>query len=59
MQAAIANAPRPAPVQRVRKPVVVESGGPLMLVETRKDLSAMKLPFEQTAAEPADAAPLA
>jgi ribonuclease E len=33
-------------VPRERKPVVVLDEGPLVLVETRKDLSQMKLPFE-------------
>jgi ribonuclease E len=45
-QAAIAAQPRPAHVPRERKPVVVVDEGPLVLVETRKDLSQMKLPFE-------------
>ena len=30
-----------------RKPAVVVDEGPLVLVETRKDLSQIKLPFEQ------------
>jgi ribonuclease E len=45
-QAAIAAHPRPVHVPRERKPVVVVDEGPLVLVETRKDLSQMKLPFE-------------
>ncbi|MEI8265230.1 MAG: ribonuclease E/G, partial [Betaproteobacteria bacterium] len=49
-QAAIAAQPQPAHVPRERKPVVVMDEGPLVLVETRKDLSQLKLPFE-TAAE--------
>jgi ribonuclease E len=46
VQAAIAAQPRPVHVPRERKPVVVVDEGPLVLVETRKDLSQMKLPFE-------------
>jgi ribonuclease E len=34
-------------VPRERKPLVVIDEGPLVLVETRKDLSQLKLPFEQ------------
>ncbi len=49
-QAAIAAQPQPVHVPRERKPMVVVDEGPLVLVETRKDLSQMKLPFE-TAAE--------
>ena len=48
-QAAIAAEPRPVHVPRERKPVVIVDEGPLVLVETRKDLSQMKLPFEQAA----------
>lgn len=46
-QAAIAaeNAAR-ARAARARKPVPVIDEGPLVLVETRKDLSQLKLPFE-------------
>lgn len=46
-QAAIAAEPKPIHVPRERPPVVVIDEGPLVLVETRRDLSAMKLPFEQ------------
>ena len=45
-QAAIAAQPKSVHVPRERKPVVVVDDGPLVLVETRKDLSQMKLPFE-------------
>lgn len=45
-QEAIAAEPAPAHVPRERKPVVLADEGPLVLVETRKDLSQMKLPFE-------------
>ena len=47
VQAAIAAEPKPIHVPRERPPVVVIDEGPLVLVETRRDLSAMKLPFEQ------------
>ena len=43
-QAAIAADPRPVHVPRERPPVVVVDEGPLVLVETRRDLP---LPFEQ------------
>jgi len=46
-QAAIAAEPPVVRVPRERKPVVIVDDGPLILVETRKDLSQMKLPFEQ------------
>jgi ribonuclease E len=45
VQAAIAAEPKPVHVPRERAPVVVIDEGPLVLVETRKDLSEMKLPF--------------
>jgi ribonuclease E len=48
-QEAIANEPRPVHVPRERKPAVVIDEGPLILVETRKDLSQVSLPFEQNA----------
>ena len=37
-------------VPREPRPVVVIDEGPLVLVETRKDLAQMKLPFESGAA---------
>jgi ribonuclease E len=46
VQAAIAAEPAPAPLCREPAPVVVADEGPLVLVETRKDLSQVKLPFE-------------
>jgi ribonuclease E len=46
-QAAIAAEPRPQRVPRERPPAIVIDEGPLVLVETRRDLSEMKLPFEQ------------
>lgn len=45
VQAAIAAEPKPVHVPRERPPVVVLDDGPLVLVETRKDLADMKLPF--------------
>jgi ribonuclease E len=45
VQAAIAAEPKPVHVPRERPPAVVFDEGPLILVETRKDLSDMKLPF--------------
>jgi ribonuclease E len=45
VQAAIAAEPKPTHVPRERAPMVVADEGPLVLVETRKDLSEMKLPF--------------
>ena len=44
---AMAAEPKPVHVPRERQPVVVIDEGPLVLVETRKDLSQFKLPFEQ------------
>lgn len=46
VQAAIAAEPKPIHVPREIKPVVVLDEGPLVLVETRKDLRNMPLPFE-------------
>jgi ribonuclease E len=48
-QAAIAAEPRPAHVPRARPPAVVLEEGSLVLVETRRDLAGMTLPFEQSA----------
>jgi ribonuclease E len=45
-QAAMAAAPAPVHVPRERPPVVVIDEGPLVLVETRKDLSQVRLPFD-------------
>ena len=50
VQAAIAAEPKPVHVPRERPPKVVLDEGPLVLVETRKDLAQMKLPFESSAA---------
>ncbi len=46
VQAAIAAEPQPVRVPREPKPVVLVDEGPLILVETRRDLSELKLPFE-------------
>lgn len=48
VQEAIAQEPKPVHVPRERKPAVVLDEGPLILVETRKDLSQITLPFEAT-----------
>ena len=45
VQAAIAAEPKPVHVPRERPPAVVIHEGPLVLVETRKDLKDMNLPF--------------
>lgn len=47
VQAAIAAEPAPVRVPREPKPPVALDEGPLVLVETRKDLRDMTLPFEQ------------
>ncbi len=47
VQQAMASEPKPIHVPRLPRPRVVIDEGPLVLVETRKDLSQMKLPFEQ------------
>jgi ribonuclease E len=46
---AMANEPKPVHVPRERKAVAPPDEGPLVLVETRKDLSQFKLPFETAA----------
>lgn len=48
VQAAIAAEPRPVRVPRERPAPIVIDEGPLVLVETKRDLSDLKLPFEQT-----------
>ena len=45
VQAAIAAEPKPIHVPRERATAVVADEGPLVLVETRRDLRDMKLPF--------------
>ena len=46
VQADIAAEPQPVHVPREPKPVVLVDEGPLVLVETRKDLRDVSLPFE-------------
>ena len=46
VQAAIAAEPRPVHVPRERPPAPVIDQSPLMMVETKRDLAEMKLPFE-------------
>ena len=46
IQAAIAAEPKPIHVPREPRPVVLVDEGPLVLVETRKDLRDVSLPFE-------------
>ncbi len=48
-QAAMAAEPRPAHVPRERAPVVALQASPLVLVETKRDLRNMTLPFEEAA----------
>jgi ribonuclease E len=50
VQAAIAAEPKPVHVPRERPVAVVSNEGPLVLVETKKDLRNMTLPFEETPA---------
>jgi ribonuclease E len=47
VQAAIASEPRPVRLPRERPPAIVVDDGPLVLVETKRDLRDMQLPFEQ------------
>lgn len=51
-QEAMANEPKPVHMPRAIKPAAVIDEGPLMLVETRKDLSQVTLPFESEADKP-------
>lgn len=46
VQEAMAREPKPVHVPREPKPVVLLDEGPLVLVETRKDLAQVRLPFE-------------
>jgi ribonuclease E len=46
VRAAIAAESKPVHVPRERPPAIVVDEGPLVLVETRRDLGAMVLPFE-------------
>lgn len=45
VQAAIAAEPAPVHVPRERQPIVVTDEGPLVLVETKRDLRNLSLPF--------------
>jgi ribonuclease E len=47
-QEAMAREPKPTPVPRAPRPAVVLDDGPLILVETKKDLSQIKLPFDHS-----------
>ena len=47
VQAAIAAEPAPIRVPRERPVVVAADDGPLVMVETQRDLRDMTLPFEQ------------
>jgi ribonuclease E len=47
VQAAIAAEPKPVRVPRERPPVVQITEAPLVLVETKRDLRNMNLPFEE------------
>jgi ribonuclease E len=46
-QAAIAAEPKPLRLPRERPAAIVIDEGPLVLVETKRDLRDLKLPFEQ------------
>lgn len=46
VQAAIAAEPAPIHVPRERVPAALVDHGPLILVETKRDLSQMKMPFD-------------
>jgi ribonuclease E len=48
IQAAIAAEPQPVHVPRERPAPVVLDEGPLILVETKRDLSQMQMPFEES-----------
>jgi ribonuclease E len=50
VQAAIAAEPKPVHVPRERPAAVIVEEGPLVLVETRKDLRNLNLPFDQPSA---------
>ena len=45
-QQAMASEPKPEHVPRVIKPAAAADSSPLVMVETRKDLSQVTLPFE-------------
>jgi ribonuclease E len=47
VQAALAATPKPIVLPRERKPAVVVDDGPLVLVETRRDLTALAVQMQQ------------
>jgi ribonuclease E len=49
VQAQIAAEPKPVHIPRERPPAVVIDDAPLVLVETKRDLRNMTLPFEAAA----------
>ena len=51
VKAAIAAEAKPVHVPRERPPVAVSDEGPLVLVETKRDLGSMPLPFEKPAGQ--------
>jgi ribonuclease E len=51
VRAAIADEPKPIHVSRERPPAIVIDDGPLVLVETRRNLAATTLPFEREAGD--------
>jgi ribonuclease E len=55
VQDAIARQPAPVRVPREPRPVVLIDEGPLILVETRRDLASLPLPFETPDAASAEA----
>ncbi len=55
VQDTIAATPVPVRQPRAPRPVVVVDEGPLILVETRRDLVSLQLPFETTSPESAEA----
>lgn len=57
VQEAIASMPAPIHTRRERKPVVTQDDGPLVLVETRKDLTQFNLPFTPPRTDVAPPAP--
>ncbi|MDW5443678.1 Rne/Rng family ribonuclease [Polaromonas sp. SM01] len=54
VQAAMAAEPKPIHVPRARPPAPQLDASPLVLVETKRDLGNMKLPFEQGSAPTSD-----
>jgi ribonuclease E len=52
VQQAMAETPPPVHRPREIRPVEIVDEGPLVLVETKKDLSQFKLPFESQARDP-------